>query len=98
MRELGGVLSDIGKHDEAVSLLRQALEIRTSTIGPDAPGTVRAQGMLAIAMARAGDLAAALPLLRDAEARSIRIFGTEDPFTAWLRTSLQRFLESAPPA
>ncbi len=64
------VLADIGLHEQAIEMSRQAVDIRRVTNGEDSPWTAASLSLLATSLAATGDAMAALPLHREA----LRIF------------------------
>jgi hypothetical protein len=85
MRELGAVLSQTGDHARAVPMLRAAWQHRVATIGADAPGTTRAQVMLAMALLRSGDASGALAAADDGLPRMLKSLGRLNPAVLHLR-------------
>lgn len=93
--QLGEAARAFGKHDEAVTLLREAYERRVSTIGPDAPATVRAELALAGALLDAGLTDQAEPLVRHSLAMFERMYGSRHQETQRARTMASRLASEA---
>jgi tetratricopeptide (TPR) repeat protein len=67
--------------EEAIVMLRQLLEDRESTLGPDHPQTLATAGTLGGVLANSGDLAAAEPHFQRVYDGQLRMLGAEHPNT-----------------
>jgi len=80
--DLGSVLRDQGKIDEAVEVCRRALEIRTSALGPDHPDTAEGLSCIAILREKKGKFEEAEKLFRQALALQEKGIGPESTAVA----------------
>lgn len=80
-RRLGKILRLLGRADEAIPMIRQALEVITTTNGPKHPYSIRGRGDLAMALRDAGQLEEARELL-DAAMTAIEDLERSDHPTA----------------
>ncbi|HET7584537.1 MAG TPA: serine/threonine-protein kinase [Gemmatimonadaceae bacterium] len=76
---LASVLSQRGKHDEAIAMARRALELRRKQYGPDNLAVYYQLSNVAYALMNAGRYAEAEPLLRQVIARYRRSYDGPQP-------------------
>lgn len=88
LQQLASTKNTLGLYAQAEPLLRRALELRTSALGPDHEDTLQSthsMGSLFITLGRYDD---AVAILTDTRARCTRVLGPENPFTLRVGTSL----------
>ncbi len=76
---LGAAFAQLGDHDSADRHIAEALRLRRSTLGPDAPDTVRTEIVSANMLIRRQRMSEALDATRVAADRARRILGPDDP-------------------
>ncbi len=76
---LGATFAQLGDHDNADRHVQQALRIRRSSLGPDAPDTVRTEIVNANMLIRRQRMQEALGATRAAADRARSILGPDDP-------------------
>ncbi len=82
MVSLGNIHRNLGLYDRAGELLRQALEVRESTLGPEHPDIAESANDLSLLLMDRGDSGAAQPLLERALEIRRQAFGEEHPEVA----------------
>ncbi|MFT5151991.1 MAG: CHAT domain-containing protein/tetratricopeptide (TPR) repeat protein [Planctomycetota bacterium] len=82
LNTLAEVLNELGRHDEARTLLEHSLAIYEEQLGSDHQSTGQILSNLALLLANTGELEAALPLAVRGLAAFERSLGPDDPSTA----------------
>jgi serine/threonine-protein kinase len=88
LNALGTLLSRQARHTEALAMLEEAVDLRTSLFGTDHPATSIAVSNLGIALLEAGDPASAEVKLMQALAVDQRLLGEDHPSLALLLTQV----------
>lgn len=89
---LASLYSMMGRHEEALELIRQVWESRRQVQGDDHPQTLGAASNLATQLAQAGQLEEARQLYEDTLAARRRILGDDHPDTLTSENNLGIFL------
>ncbi|MCO8305009.1 FxSxx-COOH system tetratricopeptide repeat protein [Streptomyces sp. RKCA744] len=80
-RTLGHVLTVLGHFEEARALNSRTLELQRAREGEDHENTLVTLGAVAVDARYQGDFARSVELEKDRWARTLRLFGDEDPYT-----------------
>jgi tetratricopeptide (TPR) repeat protein len=91
MANLAAAYSVAGKHELAIPLLKQVVEKRKATLGPDHPKTLQSMNGLGLAYAEAGQLEVGLPLLEQTLVRMQEKLGADDVDTLVTQINVCRF-------
>jgi len=90
---IADVLIDQGQYREAATVLRGALEARTSAFGPEHPDTLRSRNRFAYALWRQGRYREAEAQFRGLAAIEERVLGPQDPETLASENGLANALD-----
>ncbi len=92
MSNVSGMLEALGRHDEALELKEEALELVTDYYGPEHPVVATVRNNIAFTLHNKGDYEAAEKLYREALAVNERLLGADGDGVADNLTNLGRLL------